>query len=140
MPRRVRSSYDLPVQADINVTSMVDVAFTLLVIFIITATVPVGGIQVNLPEGEAAPLQPDQEVVYLTIDAEGTIYIEDAAMASLDEFRTTFERLQSAQGWERVMVSIDQEVRAGVLMPVLAFVKSLGIVPMVPLEFSGSGN
>ncbi|MEC9241579.1 MAG: biopolymer transporter ExbD, partial [Gemmatimonadota bacterium] len=36
--------------AEINVTSMVDVAFTLLIIFIITAPILQGGIEVAVPE------------------------------------------------------------------------------------------
>ncbi len=140
MPRRIRGSQGLPPQAEINVTSMVDVAFTLLVIFIITATVPVGGMQVNLPEGDAPALQTDQERIFLTVDAEGTIYIEDAEMASLDEFRTTFERLAAAQGWESVLVSADRVAPTGIFLAVLLHVESLGIRPQVPIEMRDLGN
>jgi biopolymer transport protein ExbD len=40
----------LPLTADINVASLVDVAFTLLVIFIIAAPILQGGIEVQLPK------------------------------------------------------------------------------------------
>ena len=43
MRRRRPRGDDLPVRADINVTSLVDVAFVLLVIFIITAPILQGG-------------------------------------------------------------------------------------------------
>ena len=39
----------LPFKADINVTSLVDVAFVLLIIFMITAPIMQGGVDVDLP-------------------------------------------------------------------------------------------
>ena len=45
--------------ADINVTSLVDVAFTLLIIFIITAPILQGGIEVEVPETEVSSLTAD---------------------------------------------------------------------------------
>ena len=40
---------------DINVTPMLDLAYVLLVIFIIMTTASVQGIKVNLPKASAAP-------------------------------------------------------------------------------------
>ena len=48
MPRRRnRAGEELGVQAEINITNLVDVAFTLLVIFIITAPVLQGGVEIG---------------------------------------------------------------------------------------------
>ncbi|MGM0670389.1 MAG: ExbD/TolR family protein, partial [Gemmatimonadota bacterium] len=47
---------DHVVKADINITSLVDVAFTLLVIFIIIAPALQGGVEVEVPEAEVRPL------------------------------------------------------------------------------------
>ena len=52
---------DLPIKADINVTSLVDVAFTLLVIFIITAPMLQGGVEIVVPEDQ--PLAEDDEIL-----------------------------------------------------------------------------
>lgn len=52
MPRRRRVDH-LGVNAEINVTSLVDVAFTLLVIFIITAPIMQGGVEVQVPRAQA---------------------------------------------------------------------------------------
>ena len=53
--RRTRRQ-DLPIKAEINVTSLVDVAFTLLVIFIITAPMLQGGVEIQVPEADVAPI------------------------------------------------------------------------------------
>ena len=45
----LRGHGELPLLADINVTSLVDIAFTLLIIFMITAPIMQGGVDVQLP-------------------------------------------------------------------------------------------
>src|SRR5216117_2982878 len=49
----LRGHGELPLNADINVTSLVDVAFVLLIIFMITAPIMQGGVDVRLPRAEA---------------------------------------------------------------------------------------
>ena len=51
-----KSRVDLPLNAEINVTSLVDVAFTLLIIFIITAPILQGGIEVAVPRADVQAL------------------------------------------------------------------------------------
>ena len=61
--RRTRRQ-DLPIKAEINVTSLVDVAFTLLVIFIITAPMLQGGVEIQVPEADVVPLTSETEPIY----------------------------------------------------------------------------
>ncbi len=78
MKRRFTQQADgIGVVAEINVTSLVDVAFTLLIIFMITAPILQGGIEVDLPEGASAPLSAADALV-VSIDADGQIYVDDA--------------------------------------------------------------
>ena len=85
------------VVAEINVTSLVDVAFTLLIIFMITAPILQGGIEIDLPEGVSAPLSASDALV-VSIDADGQIYVDDVAV-TLEEFDAslalTLERFES---------------------------------------------
>ena len=53
MPRRRGGVHDYNLTADINVTSLVDVAFTLLVIFLITAPILQSGAQPERPQTSA---------------------------------------------------------------------------------------
>ena len=73
--------------AEINVTSLVDVAFTLLIIFMITAPILQGGIEIDLPEGAAGPLSAADALV-ISIDGDGQIYLDDAPV--------TFEELDAS--------------------------------------------
>ena len=66
----------LPVKAEINVTSLVDVAFTLLVIFMITAPIVQQGVEIELPQLAANSLPPEQqEPVILTVSKTGDYYL-----------------------------------------------------------------
>ena len=61
MRRRQRGATtgdELSVKAEINVTSLVDVAFTLLVIFIITAPILQGGVEVAVPRADVRRVGP----------------------------------------------------------------------------------
>jgi biopolymer transport protein ExbD len=49
---------ELPLNAEINVVSLIDVMLLLLVIFMITAPMMQGGVDVALPKAEAKPLDP----------------------------------------------------------------------------------
>ncbi|MGH7658999.1 MAG: biopolymer transporter ExbD, partial [Gemmatimonadales bacterium] len=58
-----RNRGGLALNADINVTSLVDVAFVLLIIFMITAPIMQGGVDVQLPKAAARPLSAKQGMV-----------------------------------------------------------------------------
>ncbi|MBA3343518.1 MAG: biopolymer transporter ExbD, partial [Gemmatimonadaceae bacterium] len=73
--RRRRDRMNL--NADINVVSLIDVMMLLMVIFMITAPIMQGGIDINLPKAEAKPLEPKSGLV-VSIDRQGGIHIEDA--------------------------------------------------------------
>jgi biopolymer transport protein ExbD len=61
---------------DINITPMLDLAYVLLVIFIIMTTATVQGIKVNLPKASAAPSLAKPKTKAVTIDANGQIYLD----------------------------------------------------------------
>lgn len=84
MSRRDRGRARLPVRAEINVTSLVDVAFTLLVIFIITAPVLQGGVDVNLPRGEVGAIEASDELIIVSVLADGSVFLGDTPVQAED--------------------------------------------------------
>jgi biopolymer transport protein ExbD/biopolymer transport protein TolR len=115
----------LPLTADINLINLVDVAFTLLVIFMITAPILQGGVEVQLPQAEVAPL-PASEAIVVTIDHEGVIYIGDASV-SLDEFRAVIRDVWNQRGSPPVYVRGDERANFGVVLKVIAALKAADI-------------
>ncbi|MDH5590401.1 MAG: biopolymer transporter ExbD, partial [Gemmatimonadota bacterium] len=78
--RRAGSRADLPFNAEINVTSLVDVAFTLLVIFIITAPILQGGIEVAVPKADVDPVTAQDKPFFVTVLRDGSIFMEETPM------------------------------------------------------------
>jgi len=81
-----RNLFQSSAYTEINVTPLMDLAWNLLVAFIIATTAAVQGIKVNLPKASAAvsPVKPSTKAI--TITAEGQIY--------LDTFPVTMEELE----------------------------------------------
>ena len=92
MRRRDRQRAGLPVRAEINVTSLVDVAFTLLIIFIITAPVLQGGVEVNVPRGPVEVIEATDEMIIVVVDSVGSFHIGDAPVSD-DLFDVTLQEL-----------------------------------------------
>ena len=67
--------------AEINVTPLVDVMLVLLIIFMVTAPMLTAGVPVELPESRANALPQEQEQLTVSIGDDGTVYLDDAALA-----------------------------------------------------------
>lgn len=61
---------------DINVTPMLDLAYVLLIIFIVMTTATVQGMKVNLPKASAAPSLSQQTTKAITVGNDGKIYLD----------------------------------------------------------------
>ena len=66
---------NLEMRAEINVTSLVDVAFTLLVIFIITAPILQGGVEVAVPRADVQPLTAQDEPFFVSVTPDGRVFV-----------------------------------------------------------------
>src|SRR5499427_6531763 len=78
---------DKDVYDQINITPMLDLAYVLLIIFIILTTATVQGIKVNLPKASAQPSLAQSKTKAISITADGTIY--------LDTFPVTMPELEN---------------------------------------------
>jgi len=107
---RGRRRQILPMAAEINLTNLIDVAFVLLIIFMITAPILQGGIEVQLPTADARPLQSNEAVV-VSIDQAGDLYVERAKIGTLDEFGTVMRTYIGGDGNRDVMLSVDRVVQ-----------------------------
>jgi biopolymer transport protein ExbD/biopolymer transport protein TolR len=119
--RRARGSFN----ADINVTSLVDVAFVLLIIFMITAPMMQGGVQVQLPRAEVRALEPQRGLV-VSVDRRGRIFVDQAAFSYAD-FRATFRSLVARRRPAAIYLRADQGVPYGDVVRVLAIIRASGV-------------
>ncbi len=73
--------------AELNITPLLDLAFVLLVIFIITTTPVVNDLEVDLPAAAKRPKDPKPKVNYVTIESSGRMFLnkEEVDLAALQE-------------------------------------------------------
>jgi biopolymer transport protein TolR len=133
MSRRRRRRDELSVSAEINVTSMIDIAFTLLVIFIITAPMLQGGVEVNLPEADVRTVSEAEDMVVVSIQRDGSVFYEDTEL-SIDDFESGFGQMASAAGTKTVFLRGDTESDWGVGVRVIAAVVKAGVGVQVVAE------
>jgi biopolymer transport protein TolR len=120
MPRR-RGRAPLAAGAEINVTSLVDVALTLLVIFIITAPLMQGGVEVNIPRARTESV-PATDGLVVSVDREGQVFLGTTPVV-WEEFETRFPQAVSDAGTSSVYLRADQEVPYGRVVQVLGAMK-----------------
>ena len=115
----------MPLNAEINVVSLIDVMLLLLVIFMITAPMMQGGVDVALPKAEAKPLDPKSGMV-VTVDRAGAVYVDETRM-TLSEFRAAFRSLASKRAGDGVYLRGDASVPYGVVTQVIAIMRAAGV-------------
>jgi biopolymer transport protein TolR len=121
MPRS-RARRALAAGAEINVTSLVDVALTLLVIFIITAPLMQGGVEVNIPRARTESV-PATDGLVVSIDREGQVYLGTAAVR-WEEFEERFPAAVTERGTSAVYLRADEGVPYGRVVQVLGAMKA----------------
>jgi biopolymer transport protein ExbD len=73
--------------AELNITPLLDLAFVLLVIFIITTTPIVNDLDVDLPSAAKRPKDPKPKVNYVTVETSGKMFLnrDEVDLNSLQE-------------------------------------------------------
>ena len=70
---------------ELNITPLLDLAFVLLVIFIITTIPPVTDLDLKLPTASKRLKDPPREANYITVQADGKMYLNKKEYTSTDE-------------------------------------------------------
>jgi biopolymer transport protein ExbD/biopolymer transport protein TolR len=124
MARRRRHRFDL--NADVNVVSLIDVMLLLLVIFMITAPMMQGGVDITLPSTEAKPIE-SKEGLTISVNRAGEIFIGDEKYKSLNEFRIVFKALPKNRTQNGVYLRADKSVGYGIVAQLLAAMYAAGV-------------
>jgi biopolymer transport protein ExbD len=111
---------------DINITPMLDVAYVLLLIFIIMTTATVQGITVNLPKASSTPSLSKPKTKAVSISKDGTIYLDTYPM-SLEELETRLGQYKAATPDLPVVVKADAAVQYEKVIEVLDVITRLEI-------------
>jgi len=108
---------------DINITPMLDLAYVLLVTFIILTT---AAVQVRSPVTQAADNLGKPQTRAVTITQDGAVYL-DAYPVSLDQLRATLAQYKAANPNLPVVLKADAAAQYQKVMEVLDLIKGLDI-------------
>jgi biopolymer transport protein ExbD len=97
--------------SELNITPLLDLAFVLLVIFIITTTPIVNDLDLNLPTGSKHAKDPPRQVRYITVEAGGRITVDKnvVAMADLQAYLVN-ERLKQEAAQEAAQEALKSDI------------------------------
>ena len=95
---------------EINVTPMLDLAYVLLVIFIIMTTASVQGVRVDLPKSEARANLGKSGTKAVTVMENGNLFI-DAYPVTMDELETRLAQYQAANPSLSIVIKGDARVQ-----------------------------
>ncbi len=112
--------------SEINVVPYIDVTLVLLVIFMITAPLLTQGVQVDLPQASAQPVDvQDRETLVVTVDRNGRYYLDDRRI-SPDELRRKVAAILRVRPKTPVMIRGDRNVNYGQVVKAMALLQSAG--------------
>lgn len=104
---------------DINVTPMLDLAYVLLIIFIIMTTASVQGIKVNLPKASNTPSLAKPTTKAITITQDGTLYLDAYPVASLQDLESRLLTYKASTPQFPIVVKGDSAVQYQKVIEVL---------------------
>ena len=111
---------------DINITPMLDLAYVLLVTFIILTTASVQGVRVNSPQAQASKSLARPQTRAITITRDGTIYL-DAYPVTLDELSQRLASYKAANPALPVVLKADAQSQYQKVAQALEVAKKLDI-------------
>lgn len=125
--RRFSDRNALVTLSDINITPLLDLAFVLLIIFMITTPLLDQGIALTLPQGGSpdVPIEPEQ-IRVVEVSAEGKYYLNQTEV-NLASLSSTIAGAFQADPNIVVYLRGDKTVEYGRVMAVLDLLTKLGI-------------
>lgn len=125
--RRKKNPFDEhEIYDEINVVPMLDLAWNLLLVFMIVVTASVQGISVNLPKASAAAGKVKSTTKAITITADGTIYL-DSFPVTMAELENRLRQYKAADPNLPVVIRGDENIAYKKVIAILDMLQRLDI-------------
>jgi biopolymer transport protein ExbD len=111
---------------DINITPMLDLAYVLLIVFIILTTASVQGIKVDLPKASSTTSLAKPKTKAITINGAGDVFL-DAYPVTLPELEARLRTLKASEPEFPVVVKGDAVVQYQRVTDVLDLLRRLDL-------------
>ena len=117
-------------EPDINITSLIDVVFLLLIFFMVTTTFEQQSrIHIHLPEASAQPEKQQSEPLEIIVDAQGRYFIGDRQVVNseVDTLKAAVRKALGSRKEVPVTVRADARATNQAVVTVLDAVSQLGL-------------
>lgn len=122
---RHRRRHRFELNADVNVVSLIDVMLLLLVIFMITAPMMTGGVDITLPTTEAKPLE-SKDGLTVSVNRQGLVFIGEEKY-TVPQFRIVFKAISQNKTKNGVYLRADKDVPYGVIAQLMSIMATNGV-------------
>ena len=116
--------------SDINVIPFIDIMLVLLVIFMITAPLMLGGVHVNLPRSGGDPMPRPEQPLIVSLDAEAKVFVDKDEVAP-DGRQEHFKKLALESETGEVYVRGDGQVPYARMMELMAELGQAGFARVI---------
>ncbi len=119
-----RKRYANAIYDQINVTSLVDTLFFLLIIFMLTAPLLENAVDINPPVMSASEINPKDNAQTVNVQKDGTILLHGKTV-SLEQLQQELYRIRQNHPDTEIFLRGDKDLRYGDIMNILKLIKSL---------------
>jgi len=96
---------------ELNITPLLDLAFVLLVIFIITTIPPVNDLDLKLPTAAKRLKEPPRKANYISVDADGKVFLNMKEFAKPEDILQPLIDLRAVDPDLNVIIRGDSKTR-----------------------------
>jgi biopolymer transport protein TolR len=116
--------------SDINVTPLVDVMLVLLIIFMVTAPMLQTGVDLELPQAEAAAVPDDEGKLILSIDKTGKLFLGTMPVA-WEELEVKLSTNAKVKADRELYLEADKNLPYGLVLQTMAVAKKAGVTKLL---------
>lgn len=131
--------------SDINMTPFIDIMLVLLIVFMVTAPLLTVGVPVDLPKTNAAPIDTQKDPLYVTVRADGTVWVQEKQADVRSELVPMLIAVTGNNPEARILVRGDASISYGRMLEVMgtmsaAGFKKVGLVAELPNAGTTNGQ
>ena len=124
--RQKSASRNFVPMSEINVTPFVDIMLVLLIIFMVAAPLLSVGIEVDLPNTQAKPLETKKErPLTLTLDGESNLFINEVKIEK-SELRSKLLAIKKERESDEIYLRASKDIAYQNVAAILALVSNIG--------------
>lgn len=123
----------------INITSLIDVVFMLVIFFMLSSSFNKSSIPISLPSSENSIQSSDTESIRVTISKEKIIFLNDS-ITSIKNLNSESQKLLTSLGTRNAVLYSDENVSLGFMISVIDELTKSGIENVSVKTYAKSKN